>query len=278
MPVRRGDSINGSLVNKVIAALRPYVMELVQPYRMSAPRPRFVKNTGGTEITAWSPMEITSVTGGVYNVSRPTADDIQPGLILFTRDYTIATNATGFGYSAFDEPIQVETDSDTVTAQSEYGTQTDSFELLVGGSGFVCLGAGEDADAMMRPFRSSGGGVPLYTSTLYHHVTTGATTTKSTLNWWTGAVPDSTGHWRAWRDLYTHAEGTWQSYLYQEGTEESPGDWKYYSAHYPSGNVPETNDPTVVIEPVYGAPEGSVSFTLWIIGASSAIFGLPPGP
>ncbi len=159
-PVRRGDGNSATLLNKVLAQVRTYIVEELQKYRGAGRRPRFVKNTGGTTITAWSPMEITSIVDGVAQVSRPTADDIQPGLILFTRDYTIATNATGFGYSAFDEPIQVETDSSTVTEQSEYGTQTDSFELIVGGSGFVCLGDGEDADAVMRPFR---GAVPEWT-------------------------------------------------------------------------------------------------------------------
>ena len=55
-------------------------------------------------------------------------------------------------YSAFDEVLECQTDAAGVLA-SGYGTQVDSFEMIVDNTGFVCLGEG-GAEAMMRPFRS----------------------------------------------------------------------------------------------------------------------------
>jgi len=151
-PVKQGDKPSARRMNDFEDTTRSQLPLSRQRYRGGAPKPIHVRLTGGETIPANSPAEIVGRdSDGAFQVDRPTADSIAPGLILFTKDATIASGAEGFMYSAFDETLECQTAAAGVLG-STYGTQTDSFELLVDNTGFTCLGEG-GAEAMMRPFR-----------------------------------------------------------------------------------------------------------------------------
>jgi len=149
-PVKRGDKPTARTLTDLQDTTRQDLSLARSKYKSAGPRPIFVHNTGGETIPAHSPAEIVGRDADTgTNVDRPTAANLQPSMVLFTKENAIASGADGFMYSAFDEQLEAQTDATGVLGSS-YGTQEDSFELIVDGSGFVCLGEG-DAEAIMRP-------------------------------------------------------------------------------------------------------------------------------
>ena len=107
---------------------------------MSPPKLTPIINRAGMVIPAFSVVEITGLhTSGFYEVTRPTADNIDPRLLLFTGAETIADDGTSDaadpGY--FDVLTRY---SGTATTGNYFGTATDSFVLLQDKVGFISRG------------------------------------------------------------------------------------------------------------------------------------------
>jgi len=174
-PVKQGDKPSARRMNDLQDVTRQE-LALSRIDESPTDNPILVHNDGSQEIPAHSAAEITGVEadGVTLEVERPTADNLQPALVLFTKSNTIAVGADGFMYSAFDEMLEADTDAAGVLG-SQYGTQADSFELIVDNTGFLCLGEGEQ-EAMMRPFRGVAGYIAYVLAT--PNIVTGASSYK----------------------------------------------------------------------------------------------------
>jgi hypothetical protein len=112
-----------------------------------------IQSAYGSEIPPWSALEITagSAESGrtVYTVTRPTADNLPAGRVLFSGACAIAAGGYGMGYSAFDKAVFCAGTADGTTGYC--GVAANSFELSGTNTGFVCptRGAGR---IPVRPF------------------------------------------------------------------------------------------------------------------------------
>jgi len=154
--VKQGDKPSASTANELAEATRQELSLARQKQRanIDGSRPYLVNNTGGEDIPAYSPAEIVGIQADkiTMEVDRPTAVSLPPSLVLFTKANSIVAGEDGFMYSTFDVPLESQTAAAGVLG-SGYGTQADSFELIVDGTGFICTGTGVN-EAIMRPASS----------------------------------------------------------------------------------------------------------------------------
>ena len=100
-----------------------------------------IYNGYGATIPAYAAMEITSESGGIYTVTRPTADDIQSCFVLFNGAEALGVGSEdgyGIGFSAFSDIVEARLDGNPAVGD-EIGTVADSFDLATGQSGFGVL-------------------------------------------------------------------------------------------------------------------------------------------
>ena len=99
-----------------------------------------IQSAYGSEIPPWSALEITAGTAEsgrtVYTVTRPTADNLPAGRVLFSGACAIAAGGYGMGYSAFDKAVFCAGTADGTTGYC--GVAANSFELSGTNTGFVC--------------------------------------------------------------------------------------------------------------------------------------------
>jgi len=150
---KKGDKPSARTTNDLAAVTRQELMYARQKQRpnIDGTRPYLVHNVGAQDIPAFSPAEVTDIEADLITleVERPTAANIGPSLVMFTKDDPIVAGEDGFMYSPFDAPLESKRNT-AATPGDTYGTQEDSFLLAIDGTGFVAQSEGANG-SILRP-------------------------------------------------------------------------------------------------------------------------------
>jgi hypothetical protein len=202
-----------------------------------------------------------------HTVIRPDADSIDCSRCVILPGSELDTEEISLGCVFPTRPIiaRFDTDGGIPAIGDSLGTQTDSWELLTGNTGFICLGVVDETEGLclVRPFASSGG--RLITDTidcgeLVIDVSSGYITLD--------VIPDEFGSYPKIRSSYGYAHFpdenmTWNttgnrnpylSYgatailLDEDSAEMGGADWtSYILGNPPGGILPEGLDLTYII-------------------------------
>lgn len=145
----KGPSEKGVVVHKIDDITKKRSLEEVEPIPKSLGDA--VWNESGEAIPAYSAMEVYGKTAlQQWKIRKPTEDSLPVGLVLFNGEATIADDASGIGYSAFDDDVIVEHDGDAPDIGDIVGTQENDYDIAIDKTGFIVLDA-TSGRVVLRP-------------------------------------------------------------------------------------------------------------------------------
>lgn len=117
-----------------------------------------VYNDSGEQIPARAACEITdkSANAELYNVNKPSADSLSPGIVLINGPIAIPADSRGIAYSPFDFAVTAGYSGD-ITSVCDVGTANDSWTLKVDNYGFSALYA-DSENSLCRILPNASGG------------------------------------------------------------------------------------------------------------------------
>lgn len=155
--VKRNRHLNSGTirVERTANGIKSHIQNFAIP---ESPHILVVENGHGSVISEYSALEVTSTDkNGIKTVTRPTADNLNPALIVFAlEDIPIGKN--GKAVTAFDADALFTYDS-VPAVGGAIGTQTDSFIMKKDNTGFIYQGTYNAANLIgyVRPSASAGG-------------------------------------------------------------------------------------------------------------------------